>query len=124
VRNVAEAVRPDVRASLDPTPLYPFKRINPPTMHAQLYAASETPGRPTMHAERDGLLYLNLFSMREQDIDSLYSSVQWLDGWTAEGEGVAAIHYRLASANLLEEDDGTLHLACIYSTRYYRSNAA
>jgi hypothetical protein len=121
VRDVAESVRPAVRESLAPTPLFPYRRINPPTMHAQLYAGIETSGRPVLHPERDGVLYLHLYAKREEDLDALYAAVDWLDGHRAMGAGGdRLIHYRLASATLLEEDDGTLHKAVLYSTRYYR----
>lgn len=126
MRDVAEAVRPDVRTAIAPVVLYPFRRLGSvPTFHAQLYAASETPGRPSMLSERDGLLYFHIYAVREEDIDETYAAVKWLNGhFEPAGAGdVVGIHYRLASANLLEEEDGTLHLAVLYSTRYYREAA-
>jgi hypothetical protein len=122
MRDVAEAVRADVRAAISPIPLYPYRRISPPTMHVQMYAGSEAPGRPAMYPERDGVLYLHIYAVREEDVDSLYAKLGWLDGHRAAGTGeVRAISYRLESATLLQEDDGTLHLACLFGTRYYRN---
>ena len=68
---------------------------------------------------------MHIFAVREEDIDDIYGKIGFLHRHRAESAGDAyAIGYSLESANLLQEDDGTLHLACIYSTRYYRREAA
>lgn len=125
MRDVAEAVRPAVRAALGGVPLYPYRRIDPPEFHVQMYAGSEAPGN--VFGEHAGTLYVHIYAKREEDIDATYALLSDpagvnLDGHMEAGTGHAhAIRYRLASTNLLQEDDGTLHLAAIYTTHYVRN---
>lgn len=110
-------------AAVDPIAVYGYRRVGTtiPDYHVQMYAGSETPGRPAIVPERDGILYLHIYAKREEDIDEVYAKLSWLDGWMEMGQGSAyAIRYRLASSNLLQQDDGTLHLAVLYTTHYLR----
>jgi hypothetical protein len=123
MRDVAEAVRAEVRAAIDPVPLYPYRRIGAtPQFHVRLYAGVEVPGRPAQPPGRDGVLYVDIFAKREEDVDDVYDKVdKVLHRRMSDGAGkVYAVTYGLESATKREEDDGTLHLACLYSTRYYR----
>lgn len=115
MRDVAEAIRPDVKTAINPVPLYPFRKLGTvPTLHAQLYAGSESHARRAL-PEYDAIIYLHLYAVREEDIADMQTKLRWLDGHMVPG-----IVYNQESANLLQEPDGTLHLAMLYSARYFK----
>lgn len=126
MRDVAELLRPQVRAKLaelsGSPPLYPYQRLGtPPANHAQLYSDSESKGRAAMQVEHDGLLYFHAYGEREKDVDEMYQKVRWLDGHTASGtNGVYAVSIKLNTATITDDPDGGMHLQAIYNTQYYR----
>lgn len=116
MRDVAEAIRPAVKTAISPVPLYPFRKLGStiPTLHAQLYAGSETHVRRAL-PEYDAIIYVHLYAVREEDIADMQTKLQWLDGHITYGTV-----YNLESSNLVQESDGTLHLASLYSARFFR----
>jgi hypothetical protein len=122
VREVAEAARADIRTAISPVPLYPFKRISPPVFHAQLYAGSEAPGRPALGPERNAVIYANVWGAREEDVNDVAQKIEdVLVNYRTPANGRAkAIMCNLASRTLLEEDDGTLHIALLFTANYHR----
>lgn len=120
MRDTAEAIRAGVRTSLDPVPLYPFRRIGtPPEMHAQLYAGTESRDIVTISGSRSVVLYIHLYARREEDISLMQGKLRWVDGHVVVSHGDAyRIRYYLNTATLIEQPDGILHLASLYDVTY------
>ncbi len=121
MRDTAEAIRTGVRASLDPVPVYPFRRIGTaiPEMHAQLYAGTESRDIVTIGGSRSVVLYIHLYAKREEDISLMQAKLRWVDGHVVVSHGDAhRIRYYLNTATLIEQPDGILHLASLYDVTY------
>lgn len=126
MRDAAEAIRAGVRAALDPTPLYPYRRVGTtPEMHAQLYVGSEARDVISIDGSRTGVLYIHLYAKREEDVSVMQGKLRWVDGYNVASYGsLARITYRLNTSTLLEEPDGILHLASLYDVKYILKAAA
>lgn len=126
MRDTAEAIRTEVRTSLAPVPLYPFRRIGtPPEMHAQLYAGTKSRDIVTIDGSHSVVLYIHLYARREEDIDLMEGKLYWVDGKKVPSYGAAhRILYKLNTATLVEDPDGILHLPMLYEVTYIRRAAA
>lgn len=121
MRDTAEAIRAGVRTSLNPVPLYPFRRIGTtiPEMHAQLYAGTASRDIVTIGGSRSVVLYIHLYARREEDIALMQEKLRWVDGHVVVSHGDAhRIRYYLNTATLIEQPDGILHLASLYDVTY------
>ncbi len=120
MRDTAEAIRAGVRASLDPVPVYPFRRIGTvPEMHAQLYAGTESRNIVTIDGSFSVVLYIHLYAKREEDIALMKAKLRWVHRKMVPSYGDAhRILYKLNTHTQIEQPDGILHLASLYDVTY------